>query len=279
MAKVYLYKYKEYVQLTQADKNVPNINLPMITYNTKVYKGATNTIDFIIRNNDRKAVRIIGLTLIAQIRPVNQVTNAKNPPDIILEKELVIVDETKGKAKLVLAPNEIEDWQTGSYRYTVKTINQDNETELLFTDINKETWNSFELVEGIASSLTPPVEVMGNKFTETPVGWDWDTKMVTGAIPGDAQEERASGTHTVTVYTNKWLGKFWIEGCLANEPPAANEWFRIPIGEGVDYYEFKDDKKVGTTLFNFTMNLYWIRFVYQPTLQNKGKFTKILYKN
>lgn len=279
MTKVYLYKYKEYVQLAQVDKDVPNINLPMITYNTKVYKGVTNTIDFIVRNNDRKAVRIVGYTLVAQIRPINSVSNAKSPPDIILEKELVMVDETKGKAKLVLTPNEIENWPSGSYRYTIKTINQENETELLFTDINKETWNSFELMEGLASSLVPPIEIPGNKFTETPVSWDATTKWVTGAIPGDAQELKASGTHTVVVYTNKWTGKFWIEGSLTNEPPTANEWFRIPIGAGTDYFEFKDDTKVDATLFNFTMNLYWIRFIYQPTLQNTGKFTKILYKD
>lgn len=279
MATVYLYKYKEYVQLSQADKNIPNINLPMITYNTKVYKGVNNTIDFIIRNNDRKAVRIVGYTLIAQIRPINSVTNAKSPPDILLEKELVIVDETKGKAKLILTPGEIENWSQGSYRYTIKTINQDNEAELLYTDVNKETWNSFELLEGMASSLVPPVSIDGNKFTETPVGWDWQTKMATGALPGDAQEQRPSGTHTVVVYTNKWKGQFWIEGSLANEAPNPNEWFKIPIGKGTDYFEFVDDAKTTPTLFNFTMNLYWIRFVYQPAVQNKGKFTKILYKN
>ena len=279
MATVYLYKYKEYVQLSQADKNVPNINLPMITYNTKVYKGVNNTIDFIIRNNDRKAIRIVGYTLVAQIRPINSVTNAKSPPDILLEKELVIVDEIKGKAKLVLTPGEIEDWPQGSYRYTIKTINQENETELLYTDINKETWNSFELQEGLASSLVGPVVIEGKKFTETPVSWDVDTKWVTGAIPGDSQEQRPSGTHTVVVYTNKWKGRFWIEGSLTNEPPSPTDWFRIPLGNGTDYFEFVDDTKTSPTLFNFTMNLYWVRFVYLPAAQNKGKFTKILYKN
>lgn len=279
MATVILFKYKEYIQLTQADKNVPNINLPMIQYNTKVYKGVTNTIDFLVKNNDRKPVRIVGLTLIAQIRAINSPTNAKAPPDILLEKELEIIDETKGKAKLVLTPGEIDDWMAGSYRFTIKTINTSNETELLYTDINKETWGSFELMEGMASSLIPPIVIDGKKFTETPVDWDLRTKMVTGAIPGDAQASRATGTHTVVVYTNKWTGKFWIEGSLTNEPPLPNEWFKIPLTAEHDYYEFTDNTNTAPKLFNFTMNLYWIRFVYYPDVQNIGKFTKILYKN
>lgn len=279
MATVILFKYKEYIQLTQADKNVPNINLPMIQYNTKVYKGVTNTIDFLVKNNDRKPVRIVGLTLIAQIRAINSPTNAKAPPDILLEKQLEIVDETKGKAKLVLTPGEIDDWMAGSYRFTIKTINTSNEAELLYTDINKETWGSFELMEGMASSLIPPIVIDGKKFTETPVDWDLRTKMVTGALPGDAQASRATGTHTVVVYTNKWTGKFWIEGSLSNEPPLPNEWFRIPLTVESDYYEFTDNTNTAPKLFNFTMNLYWIRFVYYPDVQNIGKFTKILYKN
>lgn len=279
MSRVYLYKFKDYVQLSQTLATVPNINLPMITYNTKLYKGVTNTIDFSIRNNDRKPINIVGYMLRAQIRRVNTVTNAKAPPDIILEKNLVIVDECKGKAKLVLEPGETEHWDPGAYFYTIKTINQDNQAEVLYFDINKDSIGSFELLEGLASSLIPAIEILGKKFTTEPVSWDFNTKYVTSAFPGDAQEMRAAGTHTIIAYTTRWTGKFWIEGSLTNEAPLPSEWFRIPLSAEHEYFEFIDDTNTAPKLFNFTMNLYWIRFIYEPAAQNTGTFDKILYKN
>lgn len=278
MATVYLYKYREYVHLVQADKDVPNINLPMITYDNKIYKGVTNTIDFVIRNNDRKPISMVGYRLVAQIREVNNPTKSTTPPEMLLEKDLIMVDETAGKAKLMLDPEDIQDWGTGYYRYSIRTVNTDGRNELLYTDINKETWGNFELIEGISSSLTPPIIVEASKFTPTPAG-NYDVKYCTGAMPGDAQAQRASGTHTIAAYTTKWSGKIWVEGSLTNEPPLPSEWFVIPIGAGADYLEVKADDPIGVKLINFTMNLYWLRIIYQPAPMNKGLFDKVLYKN
>ena len=279
MSKVYLYKYREYVQLTQDDRNVPNINLPMIQYNTKVYKGVTNTIDFVIRNNDRKPISIVGYTLVAQIREVNNQTNATLPNEILLEKNLVIVDETAGKAKLILQPDDIENWASGYYQYTIRTIDQNSQNELLYTDINKDTWGSFELIEGISSSVVPPQEILGSHFTPQPVGYGFDTKWATGALAGDAQSQRANGTHTLTVYTTNWLGKIWVEGSLSNQPPLQSDWFYIPLTANSDYIELSTLNTTSPILINFTMNLYWLRVSYQPNSINKGSFDKILYKN
>lgn len=279
MSKVYLYKYREYVQLTQDDRNVPNINLPMIQYDTKIYKGVSNTIDFIIRNNDRKPIRIVGYSMIAQIREVNNASGATAPTEILLEKPLVIVDEITGKAKLELEPNDIEDWATGFYRYTIRTVDVNGKNELLYTDINKETWQTFELLEGIAASITPALEVGAEKFTPQPINGAYDTRFYTGAIPGDAQAQRASGTHTIVIYTANWLGKIWVEGSLSNNAPLPSEWFTIPLSSETDWLELTKNNNTGPKLINFTMNLYWIRISYQPGPTNKGKFVKILYKN
>lgn len=279
MATVYLYKYREYVQLVQADKNVPNINLPMIIYDTKVYKGVTNTIDFVIRNNDRKPISMVGYTLIAQIREVNNPSRATVPPEVLLEKALVPSDETAGKYKLVLDPEDIEDWETGYYCFNVRTVNINGINELLYTDINKDTWSNFQLIEGIASSLVPPLTIEAKQFTPLPLG-DYGELFGTGALPGDAQSQKASGTHTIAVYTEDWLGKIWVEGSLTNQPPLPSEWFKIKLATNQDYIELTaSNNKPGIRLINFTMNLYWIRILYQPDRMNRGVFLKILYKN
>lgn len=277
MSTVYLYKFREYVQLVMTDHNVPNINLPMIIYDTKVYKGVTNTIDFVIRNNDRKPVNLVGVGLTVQIRAVNNPSNSKTQPEVLLEKSVTMIDETSGKCKLVFDPDDIEQWATGYYRYNVRMNNQDGKSELLFTDVNKNTWGTFELIEGISSSIVPPIEYTANRFTPTPIGEE-NMYFTTGAIAGDAQAERASGTHTFAVYTTNWTGRVWIEGSLSNDAPYPSEWFPIQFENGLTYIEIKPDM-INPMMINFTMNLYWVRFCYRPDQTNTGNFNKILYKN
>lgn len=279
MSTVYLYRYREYVQLVQADKNVPNINLPMIIYDTKVYKGVTNTIDFVARNNDRKPISLVGYQLIAQVREVNSQSNAQVAPEVLLEKRLIPVDETAGKYKLELDPNEIDDWAPGYYRFNVRTTDTNGRSELLYTDINKSTWSTFQLIEGIASSLQPAVEIPSSKFTPTPIGEEYNTRWITSSLAGDAQSQRASGTHTIAIYTTGWIGKIWVQGSLTTSPPLPSEWFNIPLSPNSDHISMDASTPPGVKMVNFTMNLYWVRVMYEPSRINQGTFDKILYKN
>jgi hypothetical protein len=279
MATVYLYRYREYIQLVQADRSVPNINMPMIIYDTKVYKGVTNTIEFVIRNNDRKPISLVGFSLTAQIRRVDNISNAATYPEVLLEKPLVPIDETAGKYKMILDPEDVEDWPTGYYRYNIRTVDVNGRVELLYTDINKSTWNAFELIEGIASSIVPAIRIDADKFTPTPVGEEPAIIWRSSAMPGDSQAQRASGTHTFSVYTDRWLGKIWVEGSLSNDPPRERDWFRVPLDIKEDYFEYTKNTMADIKLINFTMNLYWVRFSFQESTLNQGKFLRILYKS
>jgi len=102
---------------------------------------------------------------------------------------------------------------------------------------------------------------------------------ISSGVAGDAQTGRANGTHTIVVYQTRFQGKFWIQGSLSNEPPLPAEWFDIKLGAKTQYFEFtQSNNAIGPTLFNFSMNLYWLRFVYQPITGNQGVFLKVLYK-
>jgi hypothetical protein len=279
MATVYLYRYREYVQLVQADRSAPNINMPMIIYDTKVYKGVTNTIEFVIRNNDRKPISLVGYSITAQIRRVDNTSNAKVSPEVLMEKALVPIDETAGKYKMILDPEDVEDWSTGYYRFNIRTVDVNGRIELLYTDINKSTWSAFELIEGIASSMMPAIEISADRFTPTPIGERPNIIWRSGALPGDSQAQRASGTHTFAVYTDDWLGKIWVEGSLSNEPPQERDWFYVPLSFNSDHFEYTSDTGSNIKLINFTMNLYWVRFSFQESHGNRGRFLRILYKS
>jgi hypothetical protein len=271
MADQILFKFKEYVQLWQTDRGVANINGPMIQYNTKIYKGATNTIDFVVRNNDRKPVNLAGYQVDALIQRTEQ-------PELLMTKSVLMTQETAGKCQLVLLPGEIETWLGGFYSYTIRTTDATGKQQFLYTDLNRGTVGKFELIEGLELALAPSLEIPVSHFTPIPIG-QVDNSWTTGALPGDAQENKSNGMHSVVAYTsNGFLGEFWIQASLNTNAPQNEDWFDIPISGTADPFRYTETHSPTIRCFNFTGNYYWIRILYREDPMNRGRFEKILYK-
>lgn len=271
MADQVLFKFKEYVQLWQTDRGFPNINGPMIQYNTKIYKGATNTIDFVVRNNDRKPVNLAGYQVDALIQRTEQ-------PELLLVKSVIMTQETAGKCQLVLLPGEIETWLGGFYRYSIRLTDATGKQQFLYTDVNRGTLGQFELIEGLELALSPSIEILSKDFTPIPFG-EVDNSWATGALPGDAQENKSNGMHTVVAYTSKdFLGEFWIQGSLNTSAPQQGDWFDIQISPTPGPFQYTSKSSPAIRCFNFTGNYYWIRMLYRTDPMNKGSFDKVLYK-
>lgn len=280
MSIVYLFKFPEYIHLVKTDQLASTINWPMIQYDTKVFKGVTNNIEFIIRNNDRKPIKLVDCQLEAQIQKVNVVSNSMDfLPELQLIKSVVITDDVNGKAKLILCPEDIQHWAPGYYQYVVNITYNTGISEFLYTDVNKNTFGNFELLEGVSRSLAPAIEIVNSTFYPSLVDEYGYTLWAAGPVKGDAQIERANGTHTVAVYQNNFTGKFAIQGSLSNDDPMPDEWFYIPLDGINDWFLFTTSNNyIGPTLFNFTLNVYWLRFIYKPDPTNIGTVDKVLYK-
>ena len=140
MSTVFLFQTSDLIQLTWELDTVRNINLPMIQYNIKIYKGVTNSLDFQIKNNDRKAINLAGLTLTVRINNIET-------SDVVLTKAAQLTDEPNGRAQLILTPTEISQWPIGFYTYNVETTDPNGISRFLWVDLNREINGTFELVE------------------------------------------------------------------------------------------------------------------------------------
>ena len=291
MPTVFLYDFKEYVQLLQFNGNPQLVNWPMTIYDTKLYKGVTNTIDFVIRNNERRPINLVGLSLQATIQ--SQLTG-----EIVLTKIVEVTVAIQGKAQLTLDPGDVEDLPSGYYNYAIQNTDINGISQLYYTDINQTSAGSFELFDGILRTMLPAIDIENFQFTKTPLGNNDDVMFVTGAFPGDAQTQRANGMHTVAVYQSRFIGKFFIQASLSNNSPLPSEWFFIPLETGPDpmyTFDSTNNSGPGPTLFNFDLNAYWVRFGYIPVwsgidsplnvdqfatlIVNDGVFNRVLYKN
>ena len=270
--------------------NSLQVNWPMVQYDIKIYKGVTNSIDFVVRNNERRPVNLVAMDIDCVI--ANQATG-----EMVLTKPIVSTVPTDGKAQLILDPYDIEDLNAGYYNYIIRSIDVNGIETLLYTDINKSSTGNFQLFDGVLRNEVPAIEIDAAQFTRTPNGLYDGVTYLTGAFAGDAQAQKTNGTHTVAVYQTGWYGQFFIQASLSNDTPLDSEWFHVPFDDGNDIYTFdaKNNKGDTPTLFNFNLNAYWVRFGYTPvwatgqtyptpqeissSIIKNGVFHKLLYKN
>lgn len=275
-----LYKDPVKVQLVQLGGGIRNNNLPLDDNDFRAFKGVTSDVEFSVRNNDRRPINLVGKELFVLIRnPNNQ--------ELMLKKQCEKIDEQRGKARLLLSPNEVIDWSPGFYNYTVIIENEDTTQNMLFMDKNQLAQGTLELQGGVLPSINQSITLNPQEFT--PAGfvfevtqWNPDRYM-SSAVPGAGQLGLTSGLHTFALFGNKFAGKFWVQGSLDPEPstdviPPNTDWFDIEIeGQPNPITWTRTQPFNGVNAWNFYANVQWIRFMYQPSLYNEGKLTKIQY--
>lgn len=246
--------------------------MPSVNYNIKVYKNNYNAIDFVVRNNDRKPVQLINSQLSVVIRNASTRT-------VVMEKAVVVTDEIKGRAQLVLAPDDTRNWPVGGYEYNIQVVHPNSPApEFLYLDIANNATGTFQVLESVGGNLIPAQTFLASQFT--PVTNDWDAMILTlisGAIPANNQVGNNAGLFSVVVYQQHWKGKFKVQGSLENLAPNEASWFDIPISFDGEVFYFNGSIS-SPTCFNFAMNLRWIRFVAIPDSVNLGTLDKIIYK-
>lgn len=271
MSLIYLYTYNLPVQLFLTDHQSPlTYSRPMYTYNTKVYKNNDNIIEFVVRNNDRVPVRLIGATMSIVIQHVATQT-------VVIEKNLEITDEVNGRAQVTLTADDIRNWSLGSYQYNVR-INRNKGKELLYLDINNNTFGTFDLYEGIGGTLIPAQTILGSQLTNvTP---DWDNphpSFVSGAMDATNDSGNQRGLFSIVIYQTNWMGTFKVQGSLQNLAPTDVSWFDIDLYPGINSQLF-DGTSNSCVGISFAINVRWVRFVVDPDVNNLGTFDKIIYK-
>jgi len=243
------------------NEKVENIN--MITTNIKMYRGAASHIDVFIKNSDRKSLNTLGKTITAHM------TFLENE-DCAFVKVLNVIDETKGQYELVLERGEVDSLTPGRYRI-VFTIRDLNDTEeMLYSENEYSTNINVEIVTKALPQFRPSTVI--NNFQL------YNNKYYSSAYPGDMQLGFLDGFHTCAMYCTNFSGKVWIQSTLENSiPTQENDWINLLISLTGSYYELTNF--TGIEPFNFQIQCQWIRFVYEPSVNNTGTIDKILYRN
>ncbi len=270
MSLVYLYQYKLPVQLSMTNHGAPNLSRPMYNYAVKIYKNTYNTIDFVVRNNDKKPVRLIDCKIMVLVQNVQT-------GQLVMEKQALVTDEIKGRAQLTITPSETENWLLGGYAYQVQLTLPGQRQEFLFQDVQNDTVGTFELLPAVGAELVPAQVITWDQFTPQIIDWDMQTtQWKSGALAAQSPVGNKTGFYSVALYMNKWKGTFRTEASLENLAPTDKSWFPVYLHDLTDLPIEPDQPAV--QVFNFQLNAQWIRFLFTPHVENMGDVVKVMYK-
>lgn len=303
------------IALTLNKFGVDNWNIPMGMQSFKIFKGTTNPIVLVIRNNDRKPVNLAGRNVIVTISDYET-------EKTYFSKRVNVVDKFNGQAMLKLDPSTIAMWPLGFMRYTVTIEEPDGMSTMLWLDHNMNGEGFFEVCEG--PTLGPIPSQVVTEFT--PNYWidpahpkvdDYNLREVwwyTSALKGNQWSENFGGLHTAAFYGENFTGWVMIQGSLENDIPINNnQWFTIDAYSLKSFFNKNDligippqinynynaigsahkvsDNDVlespflrfnnfsGVASISFEGSLRWVRFAFIADQFNIGNMNKILFRN
>jgi len=267
MATKNAYFVRKIAWVTLSNQGVGNVNLGWGDADFVVYKGAFSNLEFVVRDVDRKGVKLIGKRVFATL--INNNTN-----ELYLERELEIINPIEGRCKLVLTPGDLIEWQLGSIRYslTIKDVDS-NEFNYLYNDLNQEAIGYIEIRD--RASPNPNNIIVLDKFTPVERAFGQPPTFHTGSVPGPGQLSYSNSMLTFAVYLEDYTGSFFVEATL--DPVSDGDdtnWFKLelfPNGEIISFNSIN-----GIEPYNLMGEYQWIRFGYYQDVGEIGTIKKIL---
>lgn len=244
------------------------LNLPNNRFDINVYKGDNSTIDFVVRDTDRKPISLMDKTLTAWI------SNVQND-ELVLKRDLIVIDDVAGHVRLCLFDGDLLNWAPGFYQYAITYLQDDGKQGFVYTNQAFRAIGTFELHDGVIPATAFTIEVIvfnsdiGDFFDNT------DDSFVSSAVSGAAQTNLTNTLHTMAVYLTSFSGVFTIEATLDEVVPTdPNSWYTVDTGTTLTFTV----PTSGIVHVNFSANVNWVRFRYIPDLLNLGTIDKILYR-
>lgn len=277
---VFLIDKKRKIELTLRETGgTVNWNLPMNTNDFRVFKDVQNTIEFVVRDTDRKPVNMMGRT--AELIIYDHRLDKE-----LWRKELRVINEARGICKINIEPDVTADWFLQTYSYQVAVTNTDGSLHLLYVDAYETQRGFFDLLQGprFLPRMSQTVLYEDLSIVTAMPSEGRQAYRSTSAIPGSLQTDNYSSVHTLAVYFDNFTGSIAIEGSVEDGVPTDEDWYEVEIGD------LTFDHETSTQGFTFEANLMWWRVkIYNDNDQDPygeppldadlGKVTKLVFRN
>lgn len=286
---VFLIDKKRKIELTLRETGgTVNWNLPMNTNDFRVFKDVQNTIEFVVRDTDRKPVNMMDRTAVLNLYD-------HRLDKLLATKNLKVINEARGICKVNLEPDLFADWFLQTYSYQVIVTNADGSIHMLYVDANESQRGFFELLQG--PSFEPRKSTTVKYEDLMPVMVEPNSTRVlfrtSSSIPGSMQTGNVSGVHTVAAYLDNFTGKIVIQGAIEKGVPGDWNWFDLASetfdhASGINGITGVNPRDIHNPCIEANL-MWWRACVYNDNDQNidgmntlpkdLGKVTKLVFRN
>lgn len=206
----------------------------------KIFWNIDNSIDFFIRDFDRKLVAIDSPTETYVVVISNPKSGA-----VLLETELEVKDSYMGHLALNISAVTALTLPIGHLRYSI-VRQKAGKTTLLYTDRDHGPQSTLEVKYGPIPAAATAQTVLRSDFTTI------DGGLRAGTFEGPLTVADGSSMRTFAAFTAGFTGSIIIEASLSDSPPSSSsDWFVA------DTETFTNE--TGSRIINVEGNYTWLR--------------------
>lgn len=255
-----LFLYEESVDLVVTTNSFYVDNRPMNNKSLIAHKGLTNTINFNIRNRDRKLQNVFADELVAYM--VNPATRKR-----LLTKRIENSSNV-GIVKMYLTAGDLQDIDPGLYKIYVTRTNSDGIDFPVYSNQNNDV--SFDITISGQAVFDPVPTQIDESLTEVS-----SNVFVSSALFGNLDRNFSHAQHSVAVYPSTYTGNIKVQAsCLLNAPgsdDASADWFDVTSNIALS---------AESNVFHrtFRVNANWVRVVSYPD-NTDSTIQKVLLRN
>lgn len=271
MERIDLFVKKNVYYNLSSGKTGERWNMPMYNKDIKLWKGVDNTIQFSVRDHDRKAYPLKNDTLVLTL--VNHILKTK------IKKTLWCLDSYKGLYEVTFTKKDLLDFEPTHYQASVAVIDPEGFKDNLYSGTDWNPIFNVEVIEGLKDTFKPSVKLEPNKFLDEYLVKDGRTMDIYTSSWLNSTLSN-SKTASVTV-KDKFVGKIIMQGTLELTPQNnLCDWVDLDEREFTEE-DWDDEHTEETFVLNeFISNCLWVRFkIIIDRNTQQGYVDEIIFRN
>jgi len=254
-------------------------NMPFYNRDIVLHKGVDNTIEFSVRNHDRKAQKLEEKQFLRFVAINNDLQQK-------LCKRMDVVNANTGRYSVTITKEELNDFDEGNFVGHVSVVTPTCEhssaediechcdEELLYTGVDwypyfnvEITPNKLQLIE--ETVILGESDFVKDTYMDELTGITYE-RFISSNICADK-----TSNHTFNINLKDFVGTLNIQGSnMENPEHGEDDWFEI------DSMDFEEEDKITDVLtFNAELNCLWVRVEYLRELGSDSVIEEVSYRN
>ena len=252
-------------------------NMPFYNRDIVLHKGVDNTIEFSIRNHDRKAQPLKEGQFLKFVAINNELQQ-------IICKKMEVVNANTGRYEVVFTKKELYDYDAGNFVGHVSIVTPSENCgngeceecncneELLYTGVDWYPYFNVEITQNKVQLVEESVVMTSKDFVKDTYIDDRTGTTYERFISTNLHSDRTP-SQSFTISVKDFVGTVMIQGSnMENPEHNEDDWFEIETF-------FIDEETNDTLLSNNELNCLWVRVEYIKEIDYQSTIDEIVYRN